>query len=111
MADQPEDLKAKLQEVEEAIAVLKKTLNGAALQAALAQLLEKRERYEALLEGSGAVAQGESATAASDHSVAVGGDVGSDITINELPPAVLKLFARQFGFDPDASGAGAELAL
>jgi formylglycine-generating enzyme required for sulfatase activity len=33
--------------------------------------------------------------------------VGGDITINELPPSVLKLFARQFGFDPDASDADA----
>jgi formylglycine-generating enzyme required for sulfatase activity len=107
MAEQPEDLEAKLHEVEEAIAVLKKTLDGPALQGALTQLLEKRERYEALLEGSGAAAQGEGATAATDHSVAVGGDVSGDITINELPLAVLKLFARQFGFDPDASDADA----
>jgi hypothetical protein len=36
--------------------VLRKALDGAALQGPLAPLLEKREHYEALLEGSGAMA-------------------------------------------------------
>jgi len=107
MTEKPGDLEAKLLEVEEAIAAMRKALDGPALQTALAPFLEKRERYEAQLKGSGAVAQGEGATAASDHSVAVGGDVGGDITINELPPAVLRLFARQFGFDLEASDADA----
>jgi len=91
MADQPENLEAKLQEVEDAIAALRKALDGAALQGALAPLLEKRERYEALLEGSGAVAQGAGATAASERGIATQGNIkghavtGDGMTINPDP--------------------------
>jgi len=70
MTEKPGDLEAKLLEVEEAIAALKKALDGPALQTALAPLLDKRGRYEAQLKGSGAVAQGEGATAASERGVA-----------------------------------------
>ena len=45
MADHPENLEAKLQEVEEASAALKKALEGPALQAALVPFLEKQKRY------------------------------------------------------------------
>jgi len=70
--------KKELQEVEDAIAALKKALSGPALQAALAPLLDKQERYRAKLEGSGAVAQGEGATAAGERGV-VARDVNGHI--------------------------------
>jgi hypothetical protein len=91
MAEQPENLAAKLQEVEDAIAALRKALDGPALQGALAPLLEKRERFEALLEGSGAVAQGERATTAGERGIAVQGDIeghavtGDGVTIHPDP--------------------------
>jgi formylglycine-generating enzyme required for sulfatase activity len=91
MAEKPEDLETRLQEVEDAIAALRKALEGVALEGALAPLLKKRERYEALLEGSGAVAQGEGATAAGERGIAVQGDVeghavtGDGVTIHPDP--------------------------
>jgi formylglycine-generating enzyme required for sulfatase activity len=64
------------------------------------------------LDGDGAVAQGTGSTAIGERGVAaqeIGGNVvtGDHVTINELPQPVLVLFARQFGFDLDASDAEA----
>ena len=43
-----------------------------------------------------------------DSNVTITGDVQGDVrVVNELPPQVLELFARQFGFDPAASDATA----
>ena len=62
-------------------------------------------RFEAVLTGSGAIAQDHS-VAATTGGVAVGRDVRGDVrVVNELPPQVLKLFVRQFGFDPTAPDA------
>ncbi|HDQ71362.1 MAG TPA: hypothetical protein ENN19_04605 [Chloroflexi bacterium] len=83
MTEAQVDWEQALQEVEEAIAAMKKALDGPTLEAALVPLLDKRARYEALLEGSGGVAQGEGATAAGERGIAVGGDVGGDIITDE----------------------------
>jgi formylglycine-generating enzyme required for sulfatase activity len=112
MPEYQEDLEAKLRELEDAIAALRKALAGPVLEATLAPLLEEQDRYRALLEGSGAVAQGEGAMAAEQRAAIardVGGHVvtGDHVSINELPPSVLRLFAREFGFDPAASEADA----
>jgi hypothetical protein len=59
------------------------------------------------LTGSGAIAQSEG-VAAGEGGVAVGRNILGDVhVVNELPPQVLALFARQFGFDPAASDATA----
>ncbi len=69
------------------------------LQAALASL-DTPASAQAELSGSGAVAQKDSA-AATTGGVAVAGNVqGSISVVNKLPPQVLELFARQFGFPP-----------
>jgi len=73
-------------------------------QAALASL-DAPASTQAELSGSGAVAQKDSA-AATTGGVAVAGDVQGGISVvNKLPPQVLELFARQFGFDPTAPDA------
>ncbi|MFZ5919194.1 MAG: SUMF1/EgtB/PvdO family nonheme iron enzyme [Chloroflexota bacterium] len=70
-------------------------------------------RHQVFFAGPGAVvAHGEGATAVGPRGVSaaqVGGHVitGDHVTINELPPEMRELFARQFGFDPAASDAEA----
>ncbi len=62
---------------------------------------------------SGAIAQGPGAAAAGRRGVTIGGSVSGslittgDTVIHELPPQVLELFARHFGFDPAAPDAEA----
>jgi hypothetical protein len=55
--------------------------------------------------GSAALQQ---VTSVGDHDISVTGGVQGGIhVVNELPPRVLDLFARQFGFDPQADDATA----
>jgi formylglycine-generating enzyme required for sulfatase activity len=61
-------------------------------------------RFEAILTGSGAIAQGPGAVAVGEKATYVGRDY---TVVNEFPPQMLELFARQFGFDPSASDAEA----
>ncbi|MCP4592716.1 MAG: hypothetical protein GY842_18430, partial [bacterium] len=88
----------------------------AELQKLEQDIADQQARRAALLvtlSGSGAAALGERAVAVGEGGVGVGGDVGGHvvigehIVISELPQPVLELFARQFGFDPSASDAGA----
>lgn len=78
MTHSRDEISAKLQEIEEAIAVLQKAMNGPALEAALAPLLEKREKYYAQLESDGAIAQGDHSTALGKQAVQAR-DVGGDV--------------------------------
>ncbi len=56
----------------------------------------------------GAAASERGAAVAGNRNIAITGDVQGDVrVVNELPPQVLELFARQFGFDPAASDAAA----
>lgn len=69
------------------------------------------QAQQATLIGSGAISPGEG-DALGEKAVKVEGSVGGDVitgsvTVNELPPDVLRLFAWQFGFDPDKSDAEA----
>jgi len=82
-----------------------------ALQAELARV-GNLPHHEAVLIGDGTIAQGEDVIAAGRGGVAareIHGPVvvGDHNVIHELPPQVLELFARQFGFDPTASDAEA----
>ena len=60
---------------------------------------------EALLEGNGAISQGHG-DALGAGAVKIGGNVGGNVYTG-LTPEMLRLFARQFGFDPNASDADA----
>jgi formylglycine-generating enzyme required for sulfatase activity len=115
MSDLPTEWKEQLAKIKQAIAAqarLRGVLDDAEIEAALRTLREKRQVLLAKVAGSGAVAQGEGATAAGARA-AIARDVaghlitGDGVTIHELPPAMLALFARQFGFDPHASDAEA----
>ena len=115
MSDLPTQWKEQLAKIEQAIAAqarLRGVLDDAEIEASLQSLREKRQVLLAKMEGSGAVAQGEGAPAAGERA-AIARDVaghlitGDGVTIHELPPAMLALFARQFGFDPQASDAAA----
>jgi formylglycine-generating enzyme required for sulfatase activity len=74
MPEKSDDLRAKLQEIEDAIAAARKVLAGPALETALAPMLAQRERYAARLEGSGAIARGENAIAAGKDARVIRGD-------------------------------------
>lgn len=115
-ANTPEQLKAELARIEQAIAAqegLRGILPDEQIEAALAILREKWQAVQTTLTGSGAIAQGKGAKAAGERGVAIGGNVGGSVVtgshniINEFPPQMLALFARQFGFDPTASDAEA----
>jgi hypothetical protein len=73
-------------------------LDGDTYQAAVAAL-KAESRAQAGVEGAGSIAQA-GGVAAGARGVAVGHDVHGNVSVvNELPPQVLELFARQFGFD------------
>ncbi len=69
--------------------------------------------YEAVLTGGGTLIQGNHNVGIGERGIHVGEGVGGHVisgdhnVIHELPPAVLELFARQFGFDPTATDAEA----
>ena len=115
MKDQATEWQEQLAKIEQAIEVqegLRGVLDDAEIEATLQSLQEKQQVLVAKVAGSGASAQGAGAIAAGERAAIardVAGNIvtGDGVTINELPPAVLKLFARQFGFDPQASDADA----
>ncbi len=114
MADDRISIESELAKIVQAMAAqeaLRGTLSDEQLEIVLAVLRGRRDDCLARLNGSGAVAQGDHATAVGERGVIVDGNVGRDVitgtVINELPAAVLQLFARQFGFDPGASDAEA----
>ncbi|MFN8457356.1 MAG: SUMF1/EgtB/PvdO family nonheme iron enzyme [Anaerolineae bacterium] len=81
-------LEAELAEMEQAIddhQKLRGKLSETLFQAALVELLEKQAKLQAVLSGSGAIAQGDQARAASagPESVAVSGDVGGHVIYAE----------------------------
>jgi formylglycine-generating enzyme required for sulfatase activity len=112
---QKKELLEKLQKIEQAIAAqqnLRGMLPNEQIETSLGALHQQKQVLLAKLEGSGAVAQGAGAKAAGERGVIaekVGGHVftGDHVTIHELPVPVLKMFANQFGFDPEASDAEA----
>ncbi len=112
MTPSPDEITAKLQEIEALIAGLEKALDGPALDAALAPLLEKRAQYRVQAQNVGII--GDAAHVEGDIHYHQPGqtvenqiNVGGNYTHTELPPEVLAMFARQFGFDPEASDATA----
>jgi hypothetical protein len=81
MSDNPTQPQAELAKVVQTIINLRELLSGEALTAALAPLLTRQAELQAILTGSGALAQGAGAQAVGESGVLVDGSVGGSIVI------------------------------
>jgi formylglycine-generating enzyme required for sulfatase activity len=79
--EQSRQLQAELTKLKQTMANLRELLSGEALATALAPLLTRQAELQAILTGSGAVAQGEGAQAVGESGVLVDGSVGGSIVI------------------------------